>query len=178
MQKLKELEMNLLIGKQQLDNQKVISLLKDQSKKIEDLSSLVKSETSKQQADIMQRLLNRKNKQLEKSKKEKMLDTIVNIVSKKDIIQGRRISRALDTNVLEKEYYGTDENISPSSSQNSPANWEQRKKSIAMLKRASQDLTAIVEKRMSKLNVLEIEKAVQMNRVNSIKKHCKFFIHY
>lgn len=172
MQKIKELEMNFLMGKQQFDNQKVKSLLKDETKKIEDISSLVKNETSKQHNDIMQRLTERKNKKIQK---EKMLDNITNVVSKKRdsvVVQGRRISRCLDTNILQSEYSGKEENKSPDSSPNSS---EMRNKSIAMLKRASKDLTAMVEKRMSKLNLLEIEKAVKFNRENSIKKHSLYF---
>lgn len=173
MQKIKELEMNFLMGKQQFDNQKVKSLLKDETKKIEDINSLVKNETSKQHNDIMQRLTDRKNKKIQK---EKMIDNITNVVSKKRdsvVVQGRRISRCLDTNVLQSEYSGKEENKSPDYSPNSS---EMRNKSIAMLKRASKDLTAMVEKRMSKLNLLEIEKAVKLNRENSIKKHSFIFL--
>jgi len=173
-QKLKEHEMNFLLVKQQVDNQKVMSILKDETKKFEDINILLKSETIKQEDDIMKRLMNRKNKKVnDKSQKENMIDNIVNIVKKNEPplnAMGRRTSRSLDTNSLEREYYGTEEkgpgNESPNVS-------EQRKKSIAMMKRASKDLTKYVEKRMSKLSVMEIEQAVQINRVNSVKKHSK-----
>lgn len=168
--------MNFIKVKQQsIDTQKVASLLKDETKKLENINSLFKNETSKQQDDIMKRLMNRKNKQNTKSLKENMIDNIVNIVKRKEsvAVSGRRSSRAFDTNVLEHEYTGTEEKIL---SQNSPMNSpEQRKKSIAMLKRASRDFTAFVEKRMSKLNVMEIEKAVEINRAKSIQKHRKHF---
>lgn len=172
--------MNFLLVKQQVDNNRVLSLLKEETKKFEDLSCFVKSETSKQQDDIMKRLMNRKNKkasEVAKSQKESMLDNIVNIVKKTETsigMQGRRTSRSFDTNVLEHEFYGTEEKEKTSPGNESPAISEQRKKSIAMLKRASKDLTAFVEKRMSKLNVMEIEQTVQINRVNSVKKHSKW----
>ena len=172
MQKLKEHEMNFMIVKQQLDSQKVMSILKDETKKIEDMNSLLKIETIKQKDDIMRRLMNRKNKKTEFSQKEQKENIIENIKRKASIlaVQGRRVSRSLDTDVLDREYAGTEESKSPL--QDSPINSDQRKKSIAMMKRASKDLTAIVEKRMSKLNFFEVEQAVQINRVNSVKKHC------
>ena len=177
MQKLKDHEMNVMMVKQQLDTQKVKSILKDETKKLEDISSLLKHESAKQQDDIMKRLMSRKNKKLTQTKNEQMIENIVNIVKRKEsVFGGRRTSRSFDTNVLEREYYGTEDKSSPSVGQESPNSFQmtdQRKKSIAMLKRASKDLTAIVEKRMSKLNVFEIEQAVQMNRVNSIKKHSR-----
>ncbi len=173
MQKLKAHEMNFMIVKQQVDNEKVISLLKNETKKIEDINSLLKMENTKQKDDIMLRLLNRKNKKTELSQKEQKENLIQNIKRKASFlsIQGRRASRSLDTDVLERIFPGTEENHSPI--QDSPSNSEQRKKSIAMMRRASKDLTAIVEKRMSKLNVFEIEQAVNINRLNSVKKHCK-----
>ena len=164
--------MNFLLVKQQVDTQKVQSILKDETKKLETINTLLKTESHKQQDDIMKRLMERKNKKIStKSQKDDRIDNLVNIVKKNESSNalGRRASRSFDTNTLEREYYGTEEK--DKTSPTSPNMTEQRKKSIAMLKRASKDLTAFVEKRMSKLNVMEIEQAVQLNRVNSVKKH-------
>lgn len=131
----------------------------------------MKLETNQQANEIFNRLQLRKQKTLNKSISEKIIDNIVVINKKRESVSQRKKTLiSVDTDILDNKIIEKSEHsIGNSEKEIKPD--EFKKKSICSFKRASQDLTNVVEKRMSKININEIENLVRDNRAASIKKH-------